>query len=665
MRRSRTRSLCLAPLGALALLPGLAQALCAPSVEGIFPASGIVGTSVTATVRGEALSDASVSVFGDAGLQVTPQANSATALTLRLDVAADAPLGERILVIETPGGIAGASFTVNGPGGLIVAEVTPTPIATRGLGLDLVLTGSAFDLLVPANVSVSGTGVSVAGVVPAPDGSMLDLMLDVAPDAELGARAIEIRSSSVGGAVLQMVVQRPAPSVAVLSPAAGAVGTIVPITITGADLAGGALVITGSGVTVSATATPDDATLTATLTIGPGVSPSPEPRLLIVTTDAGQTTVEFFVVAAGAPTVTSVLPGAGEPGESLIVTLRGLGFTGVSSVTSSSAELVVNGFTPVDDETIDVDVDVVGPTTNVNRTLTVTVGADTAPGTFRVIPPGTPFFNAVRPPFGNRGSTITVVLDGVNLADTTDIDIDHNAIAESNAQGLDDRTARVVFEIGPNANIGSSPAITVTTPGGSFSKDPAFRVNVPGQVPSITDVSPRLVESGVPTLITVTGSNFDGGSALVTGPGATVTNVMVSGGGTIMTFELSIDPAAPPQSRAVIVVTQNGTARCGVGVLVGGPALVAAKLVKTGALFQVASTGFRLLVFEFSMAPDFPDGPRTLVLASPEDDRLVLTRRDVERIRRAFRDRHRGFVRVTGVTATNLFGTSDSAPIRR
>jgi hypothetical protein len=65
------------------------------------------------------------------------------------------------------------------------------------------------------------------------------------------------------------------------------------------------------------------------------------------------------------------------------------------------------------------------------------------------------------------------------------------------------------------------------------------------------------------------------------------------------------------------------------------------------------------------MAPDFPDGPRTLVLASPEDDRLVLTRQDVERIRRAFRDRHRGFVRVTGVTAINLFGTSDSAPIRR
>jgi hypothetical protein len=258
-----------------------------------------------------------------------------------------------------------------------------------------------------------------------------------------------------------------------------------------------------------------------------------------------------------------------------------------------------------------------------------------------------------------------VVLDGVNLAATTDIDIDHNAIMESNAQGIDDRTARVIFDIGPNANIGSSPSITVTTPGGTFTKDPAFRVNVPGQIPSITDVSPLVVEPGVPTVITVTGSNFDGGSALVTGPGATVTDVVVSGGGTIMTFELLIDVDAPPESRAVIVVTQNGTARCGVGVLIGGPALVAAKLVKTGALFQVASSGFRLLVFEFSMAPDFPDGPRTLVLASPEDDRLVLTRRDVERIRRAFRDRHRGFVRVTGVTATNLFGTSDSAAIRR
>jgi hypothetical protein len=245
------------------------------------------------------------------------------------------------------------------------------------------------------------------------------------------------------------------------------------------------------------------------------------------------------------------------------------------------------------------------------------------------------------------------------------VDIDHNSIVETNALAIDDETVRVIFDIDSQANVGNRRSITVTTAGGSYEKGEAFRVNVPGQLPSITNVAPLLVEPGVSTPITVTGSNFAGGSALVTGPGAVVSNVQVDGTGTIMTFDLVIDPAAPPTSRAVIVVTENGTARCGIGVLVGGPQLVAAKLVKTGARFTVLSTGFRLLVFEFSMSPEFPDGPRTVLITSDDDVELVLTRQDVERIRRAFRDRHRGFVRVTGVTATNLFGTSEAVAIRR
>ena len=93
-------------------LPQLAWGLCAPEVNGIFPASGIVGTVVAATVRGHGLAGGTVSVFGEPGLDAAATSSSDTALNVQLTIAPGATLGERILVIETPGGIAGASFTV-------------------------------------------------------------------------------------------------------------------------------------------------------------------------------------------------------------------------------------------------------------------------------------------------------------------------------------------------------------------------------------------------------------------------------------------------------------------------------------------------------------------------------------------------------------------------
>src|SRR5262249_59048791 len=133
-----------------------------------------------------------------------------------------------------------------------------------------------------------------------------------------------------------------------------------------------------------------------------------------------------------------------------------------------------------------------------------------------------------------------------------------------------------------------------------------------GQVPSITDVSPHDVAPGATTTMTVTGSNFAGAGVVVTGPGAVVGNTMVDASGTLITFDLTFAADAPAENRAVIVVTENGTARCGIASNPNPPVLVAAKLVKTGALFNVAGSGFRLFVFEFSVNELFSPGLRTV-----------------------------------------------------
>jgi hypothetical protein len=302
--------------------------------------------------------------------------------------------------------------------------------------------------------------------------------------------------------------------------------------------------------------------------------------------------------------------------------------------------------------------------TDVDQTLTLSPGGGTA--TFRVIPAGQPFFNAARPPFGNRGALVTVRFDGVNLSSIvpgTGVALTGPKITESNALALDDRLAQATLDIDPTASVGFRD-VTITTTAGDFTRSAGFRVNVPGQLPTITDVTPTIVQPGTTTPMTVTGSNFLGGAVLVTGPGATVTNVVVDASGTLITFDLTLVADAPAETRAVIVVTENGTARCNVASNPPAPPLVAAKLVKTGALFTVASTAFRLFVFEFSINDLFTPGLRTAAIPAPAGS-LTLDRQDTAAIEQAFRDAHLGWVRVRAITATNRIAASPGQSIRR
>jgi hypothetical protein len=663
MRISSAAALAVALLLGALLVTQSVWALCAPSVKGIFPASGLVGTSVAATVTGDDLAGATASVFGEPGLSVNVTTTSATSVSLQLTIDPAAAPGERIISLTTSAGTVAVDFTVNPAGGPIVSGVAPAAIATQGFPLALVVSGQNLAGITTSNVTVSGAGVTVDTATAAGDGTSVNLGLLVAADADLGTHAL-VFSTPLGGALLELYVQRPAPTITQISPGAGAVGTVVPLTITGAHLTGAALVITSGasgqgGVSISQVATPDDSTLTATLTISGTLTAESEPRQLIVTNEAGQSTAEFFVVAATGPTITSIAPGAGSPGQTVTnVVLRGLHLTGATVTTS--AALTPQNVTVLDDETIQLDVAVsAGATVNTNYTITATVGAASANITFRVIATNAPYISAVRPPFANRGDTATIVLEGVNLATVvpgTGVNVSSSGIVESNTSAIDDHTVRTIFSLSPTANVGKRD-ITVTTSHGSYTANSSFRVNIPGQVPTITDVTPLVVAPGATTSITVTGSNFAGAGVSVGGPGAVVSDIVVDAGATTVTFDLTLSSDASAENRPLIVVTENGTATCDVLSLAPPIELSAAKLEKTGAVFEALTPGYRLFLFEFSMNERFDQGLRTCTVASGTA-RLALSRRDAERIGRAVRDLPFGYVRVRAVTATNQIGAS-------
>jgi hypothetical protein len=668
---SFVRTLALALVAGLLLVGRTAGALCAPSAEGIFPASGIVGTVVNATVPGMGLTGATASVIGSPGLDVVVQNATDLDASLQLTIDAAALPGERIVTLTTAAGAVNLSFTVNPAGGPIVATVSPPPIVTQGFPIVLSITGENLASLDLTQVSVTGTGLAVTAVTPAVDGLSADISLDVAADASLGTQALVI-ATPLGGAVLQLAVVRPAPVVTGIAPGAGEIGATVPITLTGSGLTGAALVITSGaggagGVTITDVATPDDATLTATLTIAGSLVPETEPRLLIVTSEAGQTTAEFFIVAPNVPSLTTIRPGAGEPGDTVPIELKGLNLTGATLSTLLPLPLTLQNVAVVDDETITAEVVIDAlALANTNHQIIATVGLDSSSITFRVIPVGLPFIGRVRPPFGNRGATLALFLDGVNLGTTvlgTGVDLSGPKITESNALPLDEFTVRAILDIDDTASVGFRD-VTCTTAAGFFTKSAAFRVNVPGQVPIITSVTPNTVDPGTTTPITVTGSGFEGGGVLVTGPGATVANVVIDPTGTIITFDLTLAADAPADSRQLIVVTENGIATCGILTSVAGPELLVATLLKTGSVFEVTSAGFRLVVFEFSINENFETGLRTYAVSSATTA-LTLNQLQAENVGRAVRDLPFVYVRASGITATNQTGTSDPYRIRR
>jgi hypothetical protein len=669
--RSLSRTLALALAASLILTARLAGALCAPSAEGIFPASGIVGTNVAALVPGTGLAGATAAVVGSPGLTATVQNAADDEVSLQLQIDAAAVPGERIITLTTAAGSVSVNFTVNPAGGPIVAGVSPTPILTQGFPLDLVITGENLAGLDATNLSVTGAGITVTGATASVDGLQLDVSLDVAIDATLGTQALII-SSELGGAVLQLSVQRPAPTITGVLPGAGEVGTAVPLTLTGANLTGAALVITSGegnqgGITISDVLTPDDSTLTATLTIDGALAPETEPRLLILTTESGQTTAEFFVVAPTVPSLTQIHPGAGEPGATVDVELKGLNLTG-AVVSTLSAALTLQNVVVVDDETITLQVVVDAGATpdDTDHLLTATVGVDSSSIAFRVIAEGEPFIGRVRPPFGNRDSTVALFLEGVNLLTTipgTGVTLSGPNIDESNALALDDETVRAILDINDSASVGHRD-VSCTTANGTFTKDQAFRVNIPGQIPIITEVTPNTVDPGTETLITVSGSGFEGAGVLVTGPGVTVSDVVVDPTGTTITFLLTVAADAPADTRQLIVVTENGIATCGVLSTLAPIELLSAVLVKTGSMFTTASSGLRLLVFDFSINSNFEPGPRTYSVSN-DTGTLGLTRLQAENIGRAVRDLPFGYVRVQGVTTTNQIGVSEPYRFRR
>ena len=310
----------------------------APTLTGINPASGPVGTSVTLT--GTGLSGATAVRFN--GTAAVFNVDSATQITAT--VPAGATSGT--VAVTTPGGSATsvASFSV-----------TPSPIPTLSgfapasgpVGTSVTLTGTGFT----GATAVAFNGAAAVFSVVSPT----SITTTVPAGATGGAIAVTTPGGTATSVASFAVI--PAPTLTGFTPGSGPVATSV--TLTGTGLTGASAVRFNGTAAVFGV---DSATqITATVPAG-----ATSGKIAVTTPGGGATSASSFSVIP-APTLSGFTPGSGPVGAT--VTLTGSGFSGATAVAFNGVSAAV--FT------------VVSPTQ-----ITATVPAGATSGTIAVTTPG-------------------------------------------------------------------------------------------------------------------------------------------------------------------------------------------------------------------------------------------------------------------------------------
>ena len=356
------------------------------------------------------------------------------------------------------------------------------------------------------------------------------------------------------------------PTLASLTPARGAQGETVAVTLTGANFVNGASVgVSGIGVTVSDVVIVDAGTITARFAVAPDAPVGP--RSVAVTTAEGTSSALTFTVdrteptdpgEPPVPTLTAVSPASAVQGTTVAVTLTGANFVNGASIGVSGTGITVSDVVVVDETTMTADCIVAPDAATGARSVTITTSAGTSGAqAFMVAPaePSAPTLTAIAPGSGVQGATVAVTLTGANFVDGASIGVSGTGITVSDVVVVDETTMTADFVVAPDAPTGAR-SVTVTTSAGTSGAQ-TFTVEL--AAPTLSGISPSSAAQGETVVVTLTGTSFvDGASIDVTGTGVSVgaTDVIDA---TTITAEFTVSGIASLGTRSVTVTTSAGT----------------------------------------------------------------------------------------------------------
>lgn len=397
-----------------------------PTVSQMAPTAGTAGSTVAMSFLGSNFAPGATVAVSGTGVTVSGvTVVNGNQITANFAIAANAAAGARTVTI-TSSGLTSAplTFTVN------AAAVPPTLAAispasgVAGSTVAVTLTGTNFAS--GATVAASGSGITVSGVtVVSP--TKLTANLAIASTAAVGARNITVtQGSATTSPVVFTVTAAPAPTLTAISPATGAAGATVPVTLTGTNFLSGATVaVSGSGITVSGVTVVSPTQIKASLAIGATVATGA--RNITVTQGSATTSPAVFTVTAPPPpttqpSITSLSPATGATGAVVFVTLTGKNFaSNGASLTVSGSGVQVAWFSPGSSTQAYAYLVIAPNATLGDRTLTLSAtGVNPATATFTVTAAVTPVITSISPASAAAGSTVTITLNGSNFDPNSD-----------------------------------------------------------------------------------------------------------------------------------------------------------------------------------------------------------------------------------------------------
>jgi hypothetical protein len=379
-----------------------------------------------------------------------------------------------------------------------------------------------------------------------------------------------------------------APQMNTVQPASGAPGQTVDITLTGTHFTVGdtaAVVVTGSGITVSNVSVQSPTSAAAALMIADSASLGP--RTLTLTTATGGTSPAVtFTVVPPAPTLTAISPTSAVAGAAVTLTLTGTQFINdATSVEVSGSGVTVGRVTVQKSTSLTVDLSTDGSAAGDHSVTVKTAGGTSAGRTFTVSAPPAATIGA----FGASPSSITsgqsAVLSWSGISDASNCSIDNGvgpvACAGTVSVSPTATTTYTLTANGPGgsatatATIAVAPAPTsapAPAPGPTPAPAPA-PAPAPGPgptpapppvpqpaAPTLSSMSPDSGESGDNVNVSLSGTNFVPGQTTVS---VNSRDVSVSGvsvrSTTSLTARFGIKKHADSGQFQVTVRTPGGT----------------------------------------------------------------------------------------------------------
>lgn len=484
----------------------------APAVTSLNPAAGPTGAGNSVVITGSGFfgTTGAASVKFGANNATSYNVDSATQITAVAPAGSAGTVDVRVTNNAQTSAIAAADqYTYVTPPTATSLDVTAGP--TTG-GTSVTVTGTDF---VPGSTSVTigGTVVPAASVTV---NSATSLTFST-PVHAAGSVAVTVTTSGgTTGAVPGGFTYLNTPTTASLAPAFGTSAGGTSVTVSGSNFAVGATSVTIGGTTVPASSVTVNSS--TSLTINTPAHAAGNVAVTVTTSGGTSNAVAGGFTYEDAPTAASLTPTAGPTGGGTSVTVTGTNFvagdTGVTigGTTIPVASVTVNSATSL---TFSTPAHVAG---NVAVFVSTSGGSSgNVAGGYTYV--AAPTVTSIAPISGPGGGATPVVITGTNFTGATTVTFGATAAT---------------------FNIDSATQITATSPAGSGLVD--VRVTTAGgtsattaadqftyiPAPTVTSISPTAGSTVGGTIVTITGTNFTGATAVQFGATAATGFTFVS-----------------------------------------------------------------------------------------------------------------------------------------